>query len=903
MLGVVALVVAALLAPSGARAAETPTGTVHGIVRDAADDAPVAGAWIVLMRAYDQAPVAQAVASASGEFESDVPAGTYLVYVIDPSGRHHAGFAGAPDLVRVDPGARTEVLASAPPATGTVRGVVSDATTRSGVSGAWVLVLGPSGEAERAVRTGSDGAYVVEDLPAGPRRLAFFDPTAAHATAYYDDAPNALAADTVDVVGGGTAVADAALARQLTSPAFTSVRGTVTDAVSGAPVDGALVLALRTSDLRLAGAAQATSSGRYRVNVPLGSYKLAFVAPDGDHAMEWHADQPFHAVDAAATVVAPAIANAALDPTTGRLEGAVREEGTDEPVADAWVLSIDASGRLRGAVTDESGELSISGLPLGTYRAAVMDTTGGRALQYWDGHPDFAAADTFTVEPGEPTAIVSTLGAGGSATFLDEAVGWWEASTGLLPDGSLPDLSGFGHDLELREGPEPSYPPALVAPDPARGRHLFSPGWDDMYLDTPDPTAPITGIDVAWDGDLHRVLDVAAWKDVNWLVHQGSSDGGTFSWAVGVVAATGQVEVRWSEDGSTVSSLRTTAAFPSGAQRGAVTLDPVTGDLVVYRQGPDAAPASFDLAYDGPEWVEVERVAGTGPVVLHDSTDPVRHSSAVPRDRIGDSTGEGWFEALYALRVRTAPGGPTAAAFDVGLVPDEPEWELETGLPPLFPGNEDGEASSTRFPGGAGETWTIHNYTTSSYPILLVDRPSVLFGNRSYASAGIDDDVFGIEPGEDLSVWIAYSYPRVGTGGGPYVAVKDWSPDATAPGWALLSSPFFAGPSAVVSDGTAVVHDPAPAVTDSRLNLSGFQIDGTAGTVQSFSNGVATEAPVSIAGLGPLAAPGTPLTVAGYGDTGTQGPSFAFAALVVFDRTLTPEEIERLPAELGLVPE
>ncbi|MCB1005791.1 MAG: carboxypeptidase regulatory-like domain-containing protein [Acidimicrobiales bacterium] len=851
--------------------------------------------------------VAGAVTSATGSFSLEVAEGQYFVYAVDPSGSRRAGFAGAPDLFDVRAGESTSASAELEPALGAIQGAVTDATSGEPVDGAWVIALGSSGAAERAVPVAADGRYRIDGLRAGAHRLAFLDGSAQHATEYFDGSSTIMGAHVVTVGAGVVLDADGALTAQTAAPGASVLRGAISDEASGSPVPGALVLALRASDLALARAVASGEDGHYELLVPEGSYRLAFVDPTGGHEMQWHAAQPYYAVGAGTTVEAPAVVDAALPPTTGQLEGTVLSELSQLPVPGAWVFAIDANGGLRGAATDASGGFEVTGLRPGTYRVAVLDPTGAHSVEYWDGHLDYGSADPFTIEVGVATSVQVSLTPSETDTLLDDAIGWWDASSGLLPNGSLPDLSRGGHDLAMLEGLDPvwnvSYPPALVAPDPARGRHLFSPGWDDMYLDTPDPTDPIVGIDVAWDGDLDRVLDVAAWKDINWLVHQGTSEDGTFSWAVGVVAATGQVEVRWSEDGSTVSSLRTTAAFPSGAQRGAVTLDPVTGDLVVYRQGPDAAPASFDLAYDGPEWVEVERVAGTGPVVLHDSTDPVRHSSAVPRDRIGDSTGEGWFEALYALRVRTAPGGPTAAAFDVGLVPDEPEWELETGLPPLFPGNEDGEASSTRFPGGAGETWTIHNYTTSSYPILLVDRPSVLFGNRSYASAGIDDDVFGIEPGEDLSVWIAYSYPRVGTGGGPYVAVKDWSPDATAPGWALLSSPFFAGPSAVVSDGTAVVHDPAPAVTDSRLNLSGFQIDGTAGTVQSFSNGVATEAPVSIAGLGPLAAPGTPLTVAGYGDTGTQGPSFAFAALVVFDRTLTPEEIERLPAELGLVPE
>ena len=88
------------------------------------------------------------------------------------------------------------------------------------------------------------------------------------------------------------------------------------------------------------------------------------------------------------------------------------------------------------------------------------------------------------------------------------APGWFPACSAWAGWATpRPHLTGAGRDLALREGFEPSYPPALLVPDPARGRHLFSPGWDDMYLDTTDPAVPIAGIDVAWDGDLDRVLD------------------------------------------------------------------------------------------------------------------------------------------------------------------------------------------------------------------------------------------------------------------------------------------------------------------------------------------------------------------------------------------------------------
>lgn len=882
--------------------AEAPlagTGSLSGIVTTETTHEVLAGAWVAVLRSRDFTLAAEAVADDSGAYAVDLPAGSYYLYLIDPTGRHGAGFWGAPDLVRVSATEVTSVDPTMALSTGSLTGVVSDDVSGEPISGAWAIALTAGGAPEAAAITDGSGRFTLTGLRAGEHRIAYLDPTATHATEFYADSADAVGSAVVPVPAGGTASADASLPRQIETVAFAALRGRVTEVGSERVLPGALVIALRADDYTLAGATVTGGSGRYRLNVQPGSYKLAILDPTGNHDMQWYRDQPYHGLDEAESVAAPSTTNVALASSTGVLQGSVADEGSGEPVADAWVLTIDATGEVRGAVTDATGHFEATGLPVGTYRAALIDTRAGRPLEYWSDSPDFAGAEAITVTASSTATITAGLDEPRPPPLLDSATGWWSAASGLQADGSLSDESGAGHDMTLHEGYAPSYPPALVAPDPSLGRQLFSPGWDDMYLDTPDPAAPVTGVDVAWSGDLEHVLAVNADKEINWVVHQGSSADGSLAWAVGIVTATGHVIVERSEDGVTASSITSHSPFPTGAQRGAVTVDPESGDLTLYRQAIDAPAAAFDLPYTDPSWEVVDTVGGTGPMSLFDSAAPIRHSSAIPRDLVEGRTAEGWFKALYRLRVRSAPDGVDAASFDVGLIPTEPEWFTETGLPPLYPENDDAWARSTSFPGHAGDMWTIHNYMTGSYPILIVDRPYILFGNHSYGSMGVDE-AFDIGSGQDLSVWIAYSYPRVGGGGGPFVGVKNWSSDGASPGWMLLDSPFFGGPSAVVSDGVSVVYDPAPDASDSRLDISGFQVDGKANTIQSFTNGTATDAPVSLDGLGPITSPGTALTVAGYGDDGPGSASFAFAAMAVFPRLLTPDEIQRLPLELGL---
>lgn len=898
----------------GAAGAEpvVSTGTVVGAVTTTGTGDAVPGAWVALLRTRDLSLVSEVVADAGGSFSAEVEPGRYFLYLIDPSGRHATGFSGTPDQVSVTAGAVTAVAPTMALTTGSVTGIVTDALTHSPVAGAWAIALnGTNGMPEVGVMADSSGRYSLPELRTGRHRIVYLDPTATHSTVFSGGSPDAAGATPIDVTAGATTAADVAMPRQSAPLAFASLRGTVTEAGTTRALGGVLVIALRTTNYSLAGAAVTASNGRYRVNLqPGGSYKVAFIDTAGAHDMEWHQDRPYDAMASAASVTAPSTANAALDPDTGSLGGTVVDDETGAPIAGAWVLAIGATGSVRGAVTDAVGAYEVTGLPVGTYRAAVIDTVGHRALEYWNDSPDYLGADSFTITPSAEAAVDAGLSEPGPTPLLDDAVGWWNASSGLLADGSLPDLTGRGNDLTLHPGTDPATGPALVAPDPTRGRNLFSPGWDDMYLDTPDPETPVTAVDLAWEGDLGRVLTIDPGEQVNWLAHQGSTDDGTFSWAVGIVVATGQVTVARSTDGTTISSVTTAAAFPAGNQRGAVTVDPDTGDLTVYRQDFNAPVDDFDLPYTDPSWVVVDSVAGTGPLALLDSAAPIRHSSSMAPDRIDGDRAEGWFRALYRMRARDHVQGAAVAYFDVDRIADVPAWYVESGLPPVG-GVED--AKATDITGRAGETWTIHDYMTTSYPIVVVDHPSLVFGNGSYAEAPVDDESFDLADGTDLSVWIVYAAPRVGghSAASALVAFKDqgWA----SPGWRISGATSYTdGPRGTVADGTSAATNDAPAITEGATSISGFQLDRTPAepgtpedaltdTLRSYTDGVTMGYPTPTDALGSLSNPGAHLRVASYSDDGHATASFAFIGLAVFHRILTEDEIARLPAEFGLI--
>ncbi len=886
-----------------------PTGTLMGVVTTTGTGEPVPGAWIAIMRAHDFELADEVVADADGAYSAEVGAGTYFLFLIDPTGGHVQGLWGAPDPVRITGGGVTTLDATMTRSTGSITGVVSDDTTGLPISGAWAVALNASGAPEAGATTDALGRFTLADLPTGRHRIAYLDPTGAHAAEFYDDAPHAGVSTPVQVTAGATVTADASLATQVPLLAFTPLRGTVTETGSGRVLPGVLVLAVRATDYRFAGATVTNDMGRYRFDLQPGTYKLAFLDPAGLHDMEWYDNRPFSGLATAEAVTAPSSNNdAALSRNTGEMQGTVVDQVTGAPIADAWVLAIGATGGIHGVVTDENGSYRATGLPVGTYRAAIIDTVGHRALRYWRDSADYAGADTFTVTGSVEASVDAMLSTPGPEAVLDSAVGWWDAAAGVRLDGSLPDLSGGGNHLTLHPGTVPSNGPVLLSPDPVRGRHLFSPGWDDMFLETPAPTRRLRAIDVAWEGDLARVLDLNQAATVDWLVHQGTTTNGTFSWAVGVEVATNRVVVARSEDGVEVQTTTTSAAIDPGPQRVAVTMDAVTGDLRLYQQPFDAPLDDFDADYSG--WDLLDVVAGTGPLSLFESPAPIRHSSTVDMDRAGDVPMLGWFEALYRLRVRDDVEESEVAQLDIADIPATQEWFDLDGLPPV---GDVTTAQATEFTGRSGEVWRITNYATTSYPIVIVERPVVVFGNGAYGEAPVSDRLFDLADDADLSVWCAYGFARLDTQNLPLVAHKAYG--AVTPGYAItkVGSMFPGAPFAQIGDGTTVSGAIPPATTDGRFNISGFQVDRSAPyesgsadsadepTLVAYTNGVPS-APTDLTTLGSLSAPGSALRVASWSDDGRPTAGFVFLGLAVFDRTLSQTEIDRLPYEFGLTP-
>lgn len=413
---------------------DAPSG-LAGTVRDSSSGDPVPGAFVAVLRAGDHRVVGGAVADAEGRYRAVVDPGDVFAFVIDPAGEHVAAVAGTPAVRTI---IAHDVLPhdlSVTPTRGVVSGTVTSALQQRPITGALALVLGRSGQVERVVATDGAGRYAATGLPVGEHLVGVVDRWGGHAIRFHAAASNVPDATPVALAAGERETVDVTLPLQSPPITTATVTGAVTEDGTGVPVPGALVVALRASDFGFVRATTAGADGHYRLDLPGGAHLLAIIDPAGQHATEWFDGHPNIALDRADRVTAPAVADAALAPTTGSIRGLITDDASGAPVAGAWALAIGPSGVAGAAVTGVDGSYTVPALAPGTYRVALVDPAGGRDLEYVDGHVDYADADPIVVTAGAAATADAalhrppvTLAMGGAGNTLGNDPERWTTS-------------------------------------------------------------------------------------------------------------------------------------------------------------------------------------------------------------------------------------------------------------------------------------------------------------------------------------------------------------------------------------------------------------------------------------------------------------------------------------------
>ncbi len=335
--------------------------------------------------------------------------------------------------------------------TGTLEGTVSDANSGLPIAGAMLVAwnsgggMGMPGQGEnggaRYAFTDETGGYVFDEMAAGDYRVF------CGKVGYF------LANAEVTVVEDGVTVLDFALDPKV----FGSVRGVVTDAVTGDPIAGARV-GLRPVDGGEGGGpggpggggfwlhAMTGSDGSYLIErIPAGEYQAGAVS------------HGYYPSELAAVTVADgetAVADFALEPLAfGRVEGMVTDAASNDPIAGAHVVLMRTSmdngagpggqpgggGLWLHAITGDDGRYAIENVPADEYEARVW------AFGYFPAEPvlvtvvegDTAVAD-FALDSLVFGSVEGTVTDAATAEPIQNAVVYatpqWE-STAAMSDG------------------------------------------------------------------------------------------------------------------------------------------------------------------------------------------------------------------------------------------------------------------------------------------------------------------------------------------------------------------------------------------------------------------------------------------------------------------------------------
>lgn len=391
-----------------AESATSITGTVT-----AAGGGPVSGVWVAALRSADFALAGGAVTAADGTYRIDAPAGAYFLYLIDPAGGHAVGFHGAPSIVTVTEGFATTADPTITPLEGTLRATITSQGTGAPVPDAWALSLDAATGRPGLASTGAaTGVAALDGLDAGPHLLALLDPAGLHAPEFHEGQPSTATATPITTPPGASVEVAASLVPQSGPGTGAVLGGTVSTEGSTDPVPGALVVAVRAADFRLAAADATDPTGEFSITVAPGFYRLLALDPTGAHDAEWHVGQTYDGLATSTAVEAPASVLMDLPPRVGTMAGTVTDAYSGSPLAGAWVLALGPSGIAGGAVTGGDGTYDIPGLPPGTYRAAFVDPTGEHPLEYWANSADYAGADTLLIAAGDTTIIDAEQGVG-----------------------------------------------------------------------------------------------------------------------------------------------------------------------------------------------------------------------------------------------------------------------------------------------------------------------------------------------------------------------------------------------------------------------------------------------------------------------------------------------------------
>jgi len=262
------------LAVGTARAAGN--GSMSGLVTATESGLPVTGVTVTLHDQTYGGLLATTTTQADGTYAIAVPARTYKVRFVDPTGLRVTTWSGgastfsaaAPVVVSDGANAVANVTLTR---NARLHGTVT--VVESGLPAANVVVslYNIYGTVSRTTSTAADGTWLIEGIGGGTWAVSFNDPAGALASRFYANAPTYGAATKLTLAAGSDVVVDQGLSNS------GSLKGQAT--VGGLPWPGARAVIIDAANA-IAGSQDTGADGRWLINgLAPGGYRVGYIDP------------------------------------------------------------------------------------------------------------------------------------------------------------------------------------------------------------------------------------------------------------------------------------------------------------------------------------------------------------------------------------------------------------------------------------------------------------------------------------------------------------------------------------------------------------------------------------------------------------------------------------------------
>jgi 5-hydroxyisourate hydrolase-like protein (transthyretin family) len=328
---------------------------------------------------------------------------------------------------------------------GTISGTVTEAVTTQAIEGVSVGLYDSNGNSLGGTSTDVNGHYEFLDLAPGNHRIKYehsnYWEEIKHSSEWYHGASTYGTATWVTVNPGVTATADEELVRL-----SGTISGTVTDAVTGAPIPGVEVSAYDSYEENV-WLDLTDENGHYETaELPTGTYLVCF-RNDEDHVAEWyHNAYTFGtATEVNVTSAATTIVDEELTPY-GAISVMIYDAATMLAIEGANITLYDAGSNAVGVgSTEANGHYEFVGLAPGAYRMSISGYT--YKAECYENRTSLKSADEVNVLPGATATVNGYLEHG---DWSEGLIGYISGTvTDAVTGAPIPDVSITLYDPTL----------------------------------------------------------------------------------------------------------------------------------------------------------------------------------------------------------------------------------------------------------------------------------------------------------------------------------------------------------------------------------------------------------------------------------------------------------------------